>query len=188
MKRPNKGGKRTVPQPGGESFQMGVAGPPTYHMRFGPPKSRIRYVDGQLVAEPLPPMTPQEWEAHCEREGILFSDRPLVPTAEEIAKLPRNARTAFARRCAARVARLLGSDAPAELDPQTAAQLLLARAAVETPLARQLRCIRRDFDQLVHLARKNNWTDDTAVPPSVFGPMWPRGLAPAWAAEPPGAS
>ena len=178
--------RRIVPQPGGQLSQDGVAGPPTYSIRMGPPKTRIRFLPGgQVVAEPLPPMTPEEWEAHCEREGILFSDRPLVPTAEEIARLPRNARDALARRCAARVARLLGADGPAELDPRSAAHLLLDRAAAETPIRRQLLCIRRDFDRLRHLARKHDWTDDTPVPPEVFGRMWPVGLTPDWAKEPP---
>jgi hypothetical protein len=82
------------------------------------------------------------------------------------------------------VARLRPAGGPAELDPASAAALIVAAATVETPLARQLRCIRRDFDRLVHLARKNNWTDETPVPASVFGPMWPKGLTPAWAGEP----
>jgi hypothetical protein len=39
--------------------------------------------------------------------------------------------------------------------------------------------IRRDFDQLARLAEREKWTDDTPVPPSVFGPMW-EGTPPAW--------
>jgi hypothetical protein len=187
MKQPNKGGRRVVPQPGGVSNETVEAGPPVEEMRMPPPRTQLRWVasEGGFVGEPLPPMTAEEWEAHCEREDVLFSDRPLVPTAEEIAKLPRSARAAFARRCAARVARLLGADGPAELDPRSAVHLLLDRATAETPIRRQLLCIRRDFDRLRHLARKENWTDDTPVPPEVFGPMWPAGLTPDWARETP---
>lgn len=186
MKRPNKGGRRIVPQPGGEENHTIEAGPPTYYMRMGPPKTLIRLLPGGgSVAEPLPPMTAEEWKAHCEREGILFSDRPLVPTADELAALPRGARVAFRERCAARVCKLrpAGPDCPAELDPAVAAGLLVTAATAETPIRRQLLCIRRDFDRLVHLARKHDWTDDTPVPPEVFGPMWPKHLTPAWAKE-----
>jgi hypothetical protein len=38
---------------------------------------------------------------------------------------------------------------------------------------------RRDFDNILRLAKEGNWTDDTPVPPDVFGPMWDR-EAPAW--------
>lgn len=66
-----------------------------------------------------------------------------------------------------------------------AADLLLKTATTDTPLTAQLRCIRRDFARLKRLAREQKWTDDTPVPPGVFGPMWPEGVAPYWAAEPP---
>jgi hypothetical protein len=49
------------------------------------------------------------------------------------------------------------------------------------PVTRQLSCIRRDFDHLVKLANTHHWTDDTPVPPAVFGPMWPTRLTPIWA-------
>jgi len=103
-----------------------------------------------------------------------------VPASEEVAKLPHAAREAFAARCAARVARLR----PNASTPEAAAALILAAATVETPIHRQLLCIRRDFDRLVYLAKKRRWTDDTPVPPEVFGPMWPNNLAPDWAKEP----
>jgi hypothetical protein len=185
MKRPNKNGKRVVPQPGGESFQVGEAGPPIYHMLMPPVKSR-----GQLIplgewqiGEAGPPMTPDEYKAYCEREGILDPDRPLIPSPEEVAKLPLSARVAFARRCAARIAPLAVSAIPQELNPQATASFLLAAATVQTPLRRLLWCIRRDFDKMLYLARKQKWTDDTQVPSDVFGPMWPNDLAPAWARE-----
>jgi hypothetical protein len=180
-KRPNKGGKRIVPQPGGESFQVGVAGPPTYHLPMPPPKTRLRLVAGGKleIIDAGPPMSPEEWRAHCEREGILFADRPLVPASEEVAKLPRTAREAFAARCAARVAKLRQG----AHSPEAAAALILAAATVGTPIRKQLLCIRRDFDRIARLAREQGWTDDTPVPPEVFDPMWPEGLTPEWAKE-----
>lgn len=181
MKRPNKGGKRIVPQPGGESFQIGEAGPASYEMPMPL---------GGTVVTPVPldtlqiveagPTSAEEYRAYCEREGIPLEDRPLVPASEEVAKLPRAAREAFAVRCAARVARLR----PNATTPEAAAALILAAATVETPIRRQLLCIRRDFDRLVYLAKKHNWTDDTPVAPEVFGPMWPNNLTPDWSKEP----
>jgi hypothetical protein len=38
---------------------------------------------------------------------------------------------------------------------------------------------RRDFDHVLRLAKEGKWTDDTPVPPDVFGPMWDR-QPPAW--------
>ncbi|MBP3960802.1 hypothetical protein J8F10_36740 [Gemmata sp. G18] len=37
----------------------------------------------------------------------------------------------------------------------------------------------RAFDRLTRLAEKEKWTDDTPVPPTVFGPMW-EGAPPDW--------
>jgi len=39
---------------------------------------------------------------------------------------------------------------------------------------------RRDFDHILRLAKELNWTDDTPVPPEVFGPMWDREPPPWW--------
>ena len=44
--------------------------------------------------------------------------------------------------------------------------------------------IRRDFDHLADLARSHHWTDDTPVPPEVFGPLWPEGPPDGWPADP----
>lgn len=167
MKRPNKGGKRVVPQPGGEAFHEGEAGPLIYSMPMPPVKSR-----GRLIP------------VGDEREGIPRGDRSLVPASEEVAKLPRGAREAFALRCATRVARLRAN----ATSPEAAAALILAAATVETPIRKQLLCIRRDFDRLVTLAKKHAWTDDTPVPPETFGPMWPKNLTPDWAKERPSQS
>jgi hypothetical protein len=146
----------------------GEVGPPTYHVPVPPAKSRGRLLPGGGVE--LLPLTSEE----------LRESRPLVPASEEVAKLPRVAREAFAARCASRVARLREG----ATSPEAAAALILAAATTETPIRRLLLCIRRDFDRLMYLAKKHNWTDDTPVPPDVFGPLWPKNLIPDWAKEP----
>jgi hypothetical protein len=40
--------------------------------------------------------------------------------------------------------------------------------------------IRRDFDHLLSLSNYFHWTDDTPVPPEVFGPLWPEGPPKGW--------
>jgi hypothetical protein len=88
---------------------------------------------------------------------------------------------AFVERCALRVKPVRDGVATAA----QAARVIFETATIDTPLTAQLRCIRRDFVRLKRLARKEKWTDDTPVPPEVFGPMWPEGVAPFWAVEPP---
>ncbi len=48
-----------------------------------------------------------------------------------------------------------------------------ARAAVTN-------AVLEDFQRLVQYVDSNKATDETPVPPSVFGPMWPDGLPPGW--------
>jgi hypothetical protein len=110
------------------------------------------------------------------------SRTPLVPTAEEVAALPRLARAALAERCALRVKPVFAAP---EVTASDAARVIFETATIDSPLTSQLRCIRRDFVRLKRLARKQKWTDDTPVPPDVFGPMWPEGVEPYWAVEPP---
>jgi hypothetical protein len=110
------------------------------------------------------------------------SRTPLVPTEEEVAKLPRLARVAFVERCALRVKPVRPSGIATAAD---AARAIFETATIDSPLTAQLRCIRRDFVRLKRLARKEKWTDDTPVPPDVFGPMWPPGVEPYWAVEAP---
>jgi hypothetical protein len=190
--------KRTQPPPpGGENFEiveidctpLSTAEQKTWPVVKVMPTDPLEIVDtvpppGAIVSSEMidvgPPLTPEQVKAYREQHGIVDPKRPLVPTAAELAKLPRSARVALARRCAARVAPLL-REPQAELDPETAARLMLAAATYPTPLARLLRCVRRDFDRLVHLAKRRNWTDETPVPPAVFGPMWPARLTPDWA-------
>ena len=40
--------------------------------------------------------------------------------------------------------------------------------------------IRRDFDHLANLSDWGRWTDETPVPPEVFGPLWPEGVPVGW--------
>src|SRR5579859_5033372 len=113
MKRPNKGGKRIVPQLGGQSPGSGeTVGPPIYRMIS--PEAKVTLVkpiplDDWQIGDAGPPMSSEEFKAYCEREGILDPDRPLIPTAQEIAKLPKPARIAFTKRCADRITPLAGS-------------------------------------------------------------------------------
>ncbi len=44
--------------------------------------------------------------------------------------------------------------------------------------------LRRDFDQLAGRAKWQHWDDDTPVPPTIFGPLWPEGAPPGWPADP----
>ena len=44
--------------------------------------------------------------------------------------------------------------------------------------------IRADFERLKRSAAAEHWTDETPIPPTVFGPLWPGGSPPGW----PGAS
>lgn len=176
--------KRSPPAPGGsESFAMEDLGEPVYKLPVPPARSVVQAIPADRVelADLGEPRTPEQAKAYREQRGIPAPDRPLIPTADELAKLPRPARAALARRCAARVAPLLGSGAPAELDPDAAARLIVAAAKVDTPVTRQLRCVRRDFDKLLYLTKRRNWTDETRVSPTVFGPMWPADVTPDWA-------
>jgi len=55
---------------------------------------------------------------------------------------------------------------------QTAVCVLQRLAVVRT--LRFVRLPRLDFDRVLVAARQQKWTDDTPVPPEVFGPMWDR--------------
>ena len=104
--------------------------------------------------------------------------KKLLPSCDEIAKLPRWARVAFAERCALRVEPLVQLDTTT--DAGGAAAIAIRRA---TPEPWALKFIRRDFERLRQLAKANDWTDDTQVPPEVFGPLWPEGRVPEWAKQ-----
>ena len=64
-----------------------------------------------------------------------------------------------------------------EYAAQTVLNLLARVATVRT--VHTLAAPGRDFARLVRLAKERNWTDDTPVPPDVFGPMWD-GDPPPW--------
>jgi hypothetical protein len=40
--------------------------------------------------------------------------------------------------------------------------------------------IQRDFNIIAKLSQHQEWTDDTPVPPSIFGPLWPDGSPNGW--------
>jgi len=64
-------------------------------------------------------------------------------------------------------------------------ELLAASFAVAAFESGDLRPhIRRDFDLLLRLASAYGWTDDTPVPPEVFGPLWPEGKPAGWPDDP----
>jgi hypothetical protein len=167
------------PPPGGDEFEVIVVGEPTYFSPLPVVKARGRLIpigDGEDL-----PDRPSPFAGHRKKR----SSSPLVPTADEIATLPRPAQIAFAARCARRIKPVGDLVAPTATD---AAAIILKAATIDSPLTAQLRCIRRDFNRLKRLAREQKWTDETPVPPEVFGPMWPEGVAPYWAVEPPAAS
>jgi len=145
------------------------AGEPTYFIPVPPAKSVVPAVVGDRVEV-----------ADADEPVALDPARPLVPSAEELAKLPTTTRAAFLARCGQRIAPLRNGDA-SPTDPTTTANLILAAALVRSPVRRQLRAVRKDYDRLKWFVRRYNWGDDTPVPPDVFGPLWPEGQTPAWA-------
>jgi len=187
------------------------------------------------------------------RADIAYQNPPVLPTEDEIAKLPRWARVAFAARCARRSL----SSVPKEFGGFDLGLLVSTTRAVEAAavslsftlgefarriveviavdsadlkyiegptsnsfadyrkfalkavvaavraadsyanatevftassiagsdgVARSL--IRRDFDHLARLASAYGWTDNTPVPPEVFGPLWPEGKPAGWPDDP----
>ena len=64
---------------------------------------------------------------------------------------------------------------------RAAAAAVRAAAADAADMARA--AIRYDFNGLRERANAEKWTDDTPVPPTVFGPMWPFGVPKDWPQE-----
>lgn len=90
---------------------------------------------------------------------------------------------AYAASVAAAVAAEVGGvrlpgDEPTE--PMTLALVFARDALLERGQHHQFGIIRRDFDHLARLAKAQHWADDTPVPPSVFGPLWPDGPPDGW--------
>ena len=180
--------RKLVPPPGGQLSIEAVAGPMIYNAPTSELSTRVVSVplDEWQVGVAGPMMTPEESLAWRESRGAVDGNRPLIPSTAEAQSIPSSARIAYLDRCAARVSRLAprGQTPAPRLEPQSAAALIVASATIGMPIRKLLLCIRRDFDRLVYLARKHHWTDDTPVPPEVFGRMWPKTLEPAWAKEP----
>ena len=157
--------KHPPPRPGGEYVHTGEPDTP-------PLPAGVQKVGLIPVGDGGPgPLLPRVTRAPKKR-------KPVLPTAAELAALPGTARAAFAARCARRVEPLVQLDTSA--DAAGAAAVAILRAAPE-PWALQF--IRRDFDRVWRLAQANGWSDDTPVPPEVFGPLWPEGRVPKWATE-----
>lgn len=92
------------------------------------------------------------------------------------------ATTALAAAFAAAAARAADDDD----DNNTARAADAARAAAARVGAEAertvLRAMRIDFEELKARAVAEQWIDDTPVPPSVFGPLWPEGEPEFWPA------
>lgn len=208
--RPNRDGKAVVPGKGGyDSEIIEVTGGPERVMPMPPAKSRGQLIpmgDGEgspyrpgpgALLRKRVPLIPTEQEvgalpgwarvafaARCARRAR--PARGFLPKAAGGDSRAGESTITLADQTAARTT---GGTAPAEAAEAVraavrAADLLLKTATTDTPLTAQLRCIRRDFARLKRLAREQKWTDDTPVPPEVFGPLWPEGVAPYRAAEP----
>lgn len=71
----------------------------------------------------------------------------------------------------------------AAYDAATAAAAATAATAAARVRAGTLFAIVSDYARLVDRAHEEQWTDDTPVPPAVFGALWPDGPPPGWPAE-----
>lgn len=116
--------------------------------------------------------------------------KTLLPRPEEIAKLPRLARVAFATCCVRRAlpAQPGTAEPPAAVsdDPRAVAEIAARAAEAILRVATDptdLRFLRRDFERFRWLAKHHGWTDDTPVSPDAIGPRWPRNRTPQWARE-----
>ncbi|MFG0246886.1 MAG: hypothetical protein ACF8MF_12635 [Phycisphaerales bacterium JB052] len=70
-----------------------------------------------------------------------------------------------------------------ELDAKSVIYHLVKRSARSTNSETHLQQIRADLKLLELLSLQEKWTDDTPVPPEVFGPMWPEGVPERWPEE-----
>jgi hypothetical protein len=161
--------KPKPPMPGGEHTQFIDTGP----QPVSPGATRVNLIPvGDGGPGPLLPRVTRPPRR-----------KPMLPGADEIARLPAQARAALAARCTLRVLPLTG-----RREPAASAEDAIAAAAVAilrvSPRPGELVLIRHDFERLRRLAKANGWTDQTPVPPEVFGPLWP-GRVPKWAREKP---
>jgi hypothetical protein len=108
-----------------------------------------------------------------------FRGQPIADDPSGGMAVPDSMRTAFSAFTAAGRAALI-----ADWDhPRAAAGAVEAAAAAVTEYPGAVRLICEDFRALTLAARAGRWTDDTPVPPTVFGPLWPDGPPPGWPVE-----
>lgn len=158
------------PPPGGEYTHFIDTGP----QQVSPNATRVNLIpvgDGG-PGPPLPRVT-------------RVPPEPFLPTVEEIGRLSKAARVAFAGRCALRVVPLVGGLLPGHDsdDPATVAEVA-ATAGVAILRARSdprdLRVIRGDYEGLVEFVEEEDWDADRPIPLDVWS-LWPPGRTPRWA-------
>ena len=150
----------------------------------------IALAEGVSAAENAPPITGNAFDSALAADAVALTAnpqrRPLRPSATGAYFAAAAARASLAALAAHSAhAAAVHTEFDAAAAGCAAAGFLASVATIDTPLTAQLRCIRRDFVRLKRLALKEKWTDDTPVLPDVFGPMWPEGVEPYWAVEPP---
>ncbi len=109
----------------------------------------------------------------AEEVGTAFAFHVAHAAAYAAARAARNASAAATHAIAG-----TKSGATYDIDAASAAtegMFLAARVGTINSLVAPA----RDFDLLSRLVKKEKWTDDTPVPPTVFGPMWD-GPPPEW--------
>ena len=125
-----------------------------------------------------------EQYARTAARAIDFNDAVEATVAARLAKSSAAIYAALAAAKAIQSAKFgRGSDDHAR---EAAEATTAAAEAVDTArIAAGVRpIIRHDFDHLARLAQRQHWTDDTPVPPEVFGPLWPEGPPTGWPADP----
>ena len=115
--------------------------------------------------------------------AIDFNDAVVAALAARMTKFPLAAVVARA------AARAIQSAKDGHVDDNAREAAEAAAAAAEAADAARIPSgicpiIRRDFDHLARFVQWQHWTDDTPVPPEVFGPLWPEGPPAGWPADP----
>lgn len=107
-----------------------------------------------------------------ENGGEPILPKPFIPTTDELAALPANARAAAVERFE-RQTGLSRPDLPPAERMRQAVFAIVERSTTGHPIGRILRKLRREFDSLASVARAENWADDTPVPATAFEHRWP---------------
>ncbi len=97
-----------------------------------------------------------------------------------------HSRAAFgeiAGRIATATAFALSGLAPADSNVDRRFVLFAAKDASSAIPDEYRNSIRADYTRLTDELAKNAWDDDSPIPSSVFGPLWPEGLPPGWPTE-----